>query len=100
MPDDTRAEVAVAWQHLWDAHGGTNCSECMPLVEAAIRADRPTAVNVLVDAARAMSNFQLLVDSGQTVFPLDPNHPGSMGNTYVRVIDSLRAALIPFEESA
>lgn len=52
-------------------------------------------------ATLALIDWQTLIDSGQTVFPFDPQHPDSAGNTYDRIIDAIRAALdgAPYEPS-
>jgi hypothetical protein len=47
----------------------------------------------VIEAAHAFDAFIQLVDSGMTVFPLDPEHPDSEQNVYSRVADNLHAAI-------
>lgn len=61
--------------------------------EAAIRADERAKVETVIEAARQFDTFIQMVDSGMTVFPLDPEHEDSEQNVYIRVREQLGAAV-------
>lgn len=81
-------EHASTWGHSWEAEYHKAMDE------------RDAEVRALVEAVRGFDAFIQMVDSGMTVFPLDPEHEDSELRAYERVLANLRTALKHFEEGA